>query len=50
MARLNEANVLAHFSHAGVDWMADNTCHFGINNFFAAGGLATPADAAFIIR
>ena len=40
MARLNESNVLAHFSHAGVDWMADNTCHFGINNFFAAGGLA----------
>jgi transketolase len=40
MARLNEANVLAHFSHAGVDDMADNTCHFGINNFFADGGLA----------
>jgi len=40
MARLNDSNVLAHFSHAGVDWMADNTCHFGINNFFAAGGLA----------
>jgi len=40
MARLNESNVLAHFSHAGVDWMADNTCHFGINNFFAANGLA----------
>jgi len=40
MARLNGSNVLAHFSHAGVDWMADNTCHFGINNFFAAGGLA----------
>jgi transketolase len=40
MARLNESNVLAHFSHAGVDWMADNTCHFGINNFFADGGLA----------
>jgi transketolase C-terminal domain/subunit len=40
MARLNASNVLAHFSHAGVDWMADNTCHFGINNFFAAGGLA----------
>ncbi len=40
MARLNESNVLAHFSHAGVDWMADNTCHFGVNNFFAAGGLA----------
>ncbi len=40
MARLNEANVLAHFSHAGVDWMADNTCHFGLNNFFAANALA----------
>lgn len=35
MARLNEANVLAHFSHSGIDDMADNTCHFGINNFFA---------------
>ena len=40
MARLNKANVLAHFSHAGVDEMADNTCHFGINNFFADNGLA----------
>jgi len=39
MARLNRSNVLCHFSHAGVDWMADNTCHFGINNFFADGGL-----------
>ncbi|MEM8885989.1 MAG: transketolase C-terminal domain-containing protein [Planctomycetota bacterium] len=39
MARLNQANVLCHFSHAGVDWMADNTCHFGINNFFADNGL-----------
>jgi transketolase len=39
MARLNEANVLAHFSHAGIDDMADNTCHFGINNFFADNGL-----------
>ena len=53
MARLNNANVLAHFSHAGVDDMADNTCHFGINNFFADNGLAEgdntrlyfPADA-----
>jgi len=53
MARLNRANVLAHFSHAGVDDMADNTCHFGINNFFADGGLTEdettrlyfPADA-----
>lgn len=39
MARLNRANVLAHFSHAGVDEMADNTCHFGINNFYADNGL-----------
>ena len=53
MARLNNANVLAHFSHSGVDDMADNTCHFGINNFFADNGLAEgdntrlyfPADA-----
>lgn len=40
MARLNRANVLAHFSHAGIDEMADNTCHFGINNFFADNALA----------
>lgn len=40
MARLNHSNVLAHFSHAGVDEMADNTCHFGINNFFADNGLS----------
>jgi len=39
MARLNYANVLCHFSHAGVDEMADNTCHFGINNMFADNGL-----------
>lgn len=39
MARLNEANVLAHFSHAGVAEILDNTCHFGINNFFADNGL-----------
>lgn len=40
MARLNYANVLAHFSHSGVDDMADNTCHFGINSFFADGGIS----------
>ena len=40
MSRLNFANVLAHFSHSGVDDMADNTCHFGINSFFADNGLA----------
>jgi len=39
MARLNFSNVLAHFSHSGVDEMADNTCHFGINSMFADGGL-----------
>ncbi|WP_432798434.1 transketolase C-terminal domain-containing protein [Poriferisphaera sp. WC338] len=39
MARLNKSNVLAHFSHAGVDDMADNTCHFGLNNMFAANGI-----------
>jgi len=40
MARLNFANVLAHFSHSGVDDMGDNTCHFGINSMFADGGVA----------
>lgn len=39
MARLNFSNLLCHFSHAGIDDMADNTCHFGINNFFADNGL-----------
>ena len=39
MARLNFSNVLAHFSHSGVDDMADNTCHFGINSLFADNGL-----------
>jgi transketolase len=39
MARLNDVNVLCHFSHAGVDDMADNTCHFGLNNFYADGGV-----------
>ena len=54
MARLNDANVIAHFSHSGIDDMADNTCHFGINNFFADNALEEgdltrlyfPADAA----
>ncbi len=54
MARLNYSNVLCHFSHTGVDDMADNTCHFGINNMFADNGLDDgyetqlyfPADAA----
>jgi len=53
MARLNFCNVLCHFSHSGVDEMADNTCHFGINSFFADNSLADmqswlyfPADAA----
>ncbi|EJT98028.1 transketolase [Dacryopinax primogenitus] len=53
MARLNDCNLLCHFSHSGVDEMADNTCHFGINHFFADNGLSDlhsylyfPADAA----
>ncbi|KAJ5805956.1 uncharacterized protein N7503_003558 [Penicillium pulvis] len=39
MARLNGCTVLSHFSHSGVDEMADNTCHFGLNHFFADNGL-----------
>lgn len=39
MARLNKSNLLCHFSHAGIDDMADNTCHFGLNNMFADNGL-----------
>lgn len=39
MARLNRCTVLSHFSHSGVDEIADNTCHFGLNNFFADNGL-----------
>jgi transketolase len=54
MARLNYSNVLCHFSHSGIDDMADNTCHFGLNNLFADNGLDDgyetrlyfPADAA----
>jgi len=39
MARLNRSNVYCHFSHSGVDDMSDNTCHFGLNLFFADNGL-----------
>ena len=39
MARLNGCSVLSHFSHSGVDEMADNTCHFGLHHFFADNGL-----------
>lgn len=39
MARLNFCNVICHFSHAGVDDMSDNMCHFGQNNFFVDNGL-----------
>jgi transketolase len=49
MSRLNFANVLAHFSHSGVDEMADNTCHFGINSMFADGGV-TPGHGADTTR
>lgn len=56
MARLNNCNVLSHFSHSGVDEMADNTCHFGLNNMFADNGLSDvqsflyfPADPAQMV-
>ncbi|OBZ72046.1 Transketolase-like protein 2 [Grifola frondosa] len=56
MARLNFCNILCHFSHSGVDEMADNTCHFGVNSLFADSGLADtktwlyfPADPAQMI-
>ncbi len=39
MARLNKRNVLAHFSHAGVDDMADNEAHFGLNNHYVDSGI-----------
>jgi transketolase C-terminal domain/subunit/transketolase N-terminal domain/subunit len=39
MARLNEARCICHFSHAGIDDMADNTCHYGINVMLADSGL-----------
>lgn len=39
MARLNDCTVLSHFSHSGVDEIADNTCHFGLHHFFADNGL-----------
>ena len=44
MARLNNSNLLCHFSHSGIDDMADNTCHFGINNFYADNGLSDQYD------
>lgn len=53
MARMNHANVLCNLSHAGVDDLVDNTCHFGLNLLAADNGLADgdttrlyyPADA-----
>jgi len=39
MERLNNANILCHFSHSGEDWMADNTCHYGDNISFVDNGL-----------
>jgi transketolase len=49
MARLNFSNVLAHFSHSGVDDMGDNTCHFGINSMYADGGV-TPGHSDDLTR
>lgn len=39
MARLNHARLICHFSHAGVDEIADNTCHYGINIMLADCGI-----------
>jgi len=39
MARLNEAKVICHISHARKDDIADNTCHDGVNIFLADSGL-----------
>ncbi len=39
MARLNGANLMCHFSHAGVDEIADNTCHYGVNVMLADCGI-----------
>ncbi|MCC6143933.1 MAG: transketolase [Candidatus Hydrogenedentes bacterium] len=39
MARLNGARAICHFSHAGVDEIADNTCHYGVNVFLAHSGI-----------
>lgn len=33
MARLNFCNLLVHFSHSGVDDMADNTCVSIVSNW-----------------
>ena len=33
MARLNNSNVISHYSHSGIDDMADNTCHFGSEQY-----------------
>ena len=52
MSRLNEANVLLIFHTLVLINMSDNTCHFGLNNFFAdnyveegsSTGLYFPAD------
>ncbi|KAL4971330.1 hypothetical protein BDW66DRAFT_30418 [Aspergillus desertorum] len=39
MASLNVCSVLTYFPHSGVNAIANNTCHFGINNLFADKGL-----------
>src|SRR5437764_12264041 len=39
MARLNFSNVLAHFSHSGVDDTAHTTYHFGTNSIDAPCGV-----------
>ena len=39
MAIQNNRRAIIHYSHTGVDDMADNSSHFGINMFFADNGI-----------
>lgn len=44
MARLNNRRAIIHYSHTGLDDMADNNCHAGINMFFADNGVLEGKD------
>lgn len=48
MVRLNGRNVLVHFSHVGVDWMADNTCHYGTNITCVDNGLGQDTTRLYV--
>ncbi|OIO64587.1 hypothetical protein AUJ68_05630 [Candidatus Woesearchaeota archaeon CG1_02_57_44] len=44
MALLNGSRALVHYSHTGVDDMADNRCHFGVNMSFLDVALEEESD------